>query len=286
MGERVIKDKFNIHETYRKMNITNPYRFGGGAPANSYILDTYDDARFAISFRKLRGSYSGDCIRVHRSSDATELDIGFVNDYIDTTALLNFVGSGTGYIVKFYDQSVYGTDLVSAAGTTFSPTVVINGVLNEVDGKVSMKSNSSSYKLRLTPLSLTTITDFQVIKDNTGSMLSIGNGQSNSDYYGFMQGGSGHSITNNNSSNVVYYVNNSEIINPNRGSLSTAITKSTPVLFTTKIDIPSWNMYQTAYASATSVKPIENLFEQILFPTDRSDKIAINDAINSYYSLY
>jgi hypothetical protein len=42
MGERVIKDKFNIHETYRKMNITNPYRYnsgGGGGTSQEFIAN-------------------------------------------------------------------------------------------------------------------------------------------------------------------------------------------------------------------------------------------------------
>ncbi len=32
MAERKIDPKFNIYETYKTMNVINPYRFGGGAP--------------------------------------------------------------------------------------------------------------------------------------------------------------------------------------------------------------------------------------------------------------
>jgi len=41
------------------------------------LLDTYPDAAAAYSLRKLRADYSGSAVRVRRSSDNTEQDIGF-----------------------------------------------------------------------------------------------------------------------------------------------------------------------------------------------------------------
>jgi hypothetical protein len=60
----------------------------------------------AYSVRKLRTAYAGACMRVRRSSDNAEADIGFgVSGNLDTTALLAHVGAGSGYVRTWYDQS-------------------------------------------------------------------------------------------------------------------------------------------------------------------------------------
>jgi hypothetical protein len=82
----------------------------GGAPAPSYLLDTYGGSSVAYSFRKLSSTYSGNCIRVRRSSDNAEQNIGFNGDVLDTASLLSFVGSGSGYVVTIYDQSGNGNN--------------------------------------------------------------------------------------------------------------------------------------------------------------------------------
>jgi hypothetical protein len=49
----------------------------GSSPAPSYLLDTYSGAAVAYSLRKLSSTYNGSAIRVRRSSDNTEMNIGF-----------------------------------------------------------------------------------------------------------------------------------------------------------------------------------------------------------------
>jgi hypothetical protein len=77
------------------------------------------------------------CIRVRRSSDNTEQDIGFVANVpdspIDTTALLNFVGAGNGFIVTKYDQS---TNNFHASNSTAAsqPQIVSSGALITQNG--------------------------------------------------------------------------------------------------------------------------------------------------------
>jgi hypothetical protein len=54
------------------------------------------------------------CLRVRRSNDDAELDIGFTSGTINVTALQAFVGSNSGYVVQYYDQSGgnYHLDLI------------------------------------------------------------------------------------------------------------------------------------------------------------------------------
>ena len=87
---------FNISDKLRL------YEFDG-------MLDQYGDAAAAYSLRKLRNGYTGNAIRVRRSSDDAERDMGFYDNELDTVALLNWVN--TDYIKAQWDFSVGGTNL-------------------------------------------------------------------------------------------------------------------------------------------------------------------------------
>ncbi len=74
-------------------------------PASPLLLDTYTGAAVAYSLRQLRTAYTGAAIRVRRSSDNAEQNIGFVNNVLDTASLLTFCGAGNGFVTTWYDQS-------------------------------------------------------------------------------------------------------------------------------------------------------------------------------------
>lgn len=71
------------------------------------LLDLYPNAAAAYSVRLLRGAYYGSpAIRVRRSNDNAEQDIGFTaSGDLDTSALTTFVGANSGFVVTWYDQS-------------------------------------------------------------------------------------------------------------------------------------------------------------------------------------
>jgi len=137
--------------TISNYNTLGSHRVNGGG-GGSYLLDDYgDDIGGAYSFRLLSSTYSGDCIRVRRSSDNTEADIGFSAGYLDEAALLAHVGTGgsdNGYMVEFYDQSgaFVGTPSalndgdLTAASTTYQPLVVNAGVILKGGGFVKAGS--------------------------------------------------------------------------------------------------------------------------------------------------
>ena len=74
-------------------------------PAFTGLLDTYSGAAAAYSLRLLRGEYNGSAIRVRRTDDNEEQDIGFRNNDLDTSALATFCGTSDGYITTWYEQS-------------------------------------------------------------------------------------------------------------------------------------------------------------------------------------
>lgn len=97
--------------------------------SNPFLLDQLRDAKMAYSVRKLRSKYRGYCMRVRRSNDNVEMNIGF--NYLgnlDTATLLNFVGSNSAYIVTWYDQTGNNFNMTQS-DTTKQPIIVNAGTL-------------------------------------------------------------------------------------------------------------------------------------------------------------
>lgn len=118
------------------------------------LLDNYP-ALSAWSLRKIKTSYSGNCIQVRRSSDSTTQNIGFSNGQIDTSALLSFVGSGDGFVSIWYDQegahnltssASNQPQIVSSGSVVTDPSNSLPSILF-ADGKYLTKSSISNQYL-------------------------------------------------------------------------------------------------------------------------------------------
>jgi len=107
------------------------------------LLDLYPNAAAAYSLRKLRTAYAGSAIRVRRSSDNTEQDIGFVGNELDTTSLLSFVGAGDGFISTWYDQSGLGNNAAQSTAAN-QPKIVSSGVIELENGKPAITTQGSN----------------------------------------------------------------------------------------------------------------------------------------------
>ena len=103
---------------------------GGGfvPPLDSYTTNIWA----AWSTRQLLTSWTGNVIRVRRSSDSTEQDIGTVDGLLDESSLTSFVGAGTGRIVTYYDQTGNGRNYSLYAGS--GPQIVISGTVQYLSG--------------------------------------------------------------------------------------------------------------------------------------------------------
>jgi hypothetical protein len=81
-----------------------PSAFATAAPSATLGIDALGTF-VAWDLRKVREGYTGPCIRVRRSSDNAEADIGFTaTGWLDETALLAHTGAGSGFIRTWYDQ--------------------------------------------------------------------------------------------------------------------------------------------------------------------------------------
>ena len=117
------------------------------------LLDTYSGAAAAYSLRKLSGTYSGSAIRVRRSSDNTEQNIGFNGDgTLNTLALLAFTGNSNGFVTKWYDQSGNGRDAFQTSSAN-QPQIVSSGSVLLENGKPTV-SFTTSHTLATNSLNL------------------------------------------------------------------------------------------------------------------------------------
>ena len=114
------------------------------AAVGSPILDQLTaTATAAYSTRRLKGAYAGNAMRVRRSSDNAEQDIGFASDgTLNQAALLSFVGSGSGYVSIWYDQ-VGGKNLTQTI-TAYQPTIAVSGAVYKIGGTPTLYHDLSN----------------------------------------------------------------------------------------------------------------------------------------------
>lgn len=128
------------------LHIGNRVMGGGAAPA-TLLLDLYPSAAAAYSVRKLRTAYTGSAIRVRRSSDNTESDIGFTaNGNLDTTSLISFCDGGNGFVTTWYDQSGNGYNATQTTAAN-QPQIVSSGSVITTNGKPSAQFDGSNDNL-------------------------------------------------------------------------------------------------------------------------------------------
>jgi hypothetical protein len=114
-------------------------------PPTPLLLDLYPNSTAAYSLRKLTNAYGGSAIRVRRSSDNAELDIGFVANVLDTASLLSFCSATNGFVVKWYSQVGGSTYDVLQNTALKQPKIVTSGVLNVLNLLASVSFISGSF---------------------------------------------------------------------------------------------------------------------------------------------
>jgi hypothetical protein len=117
-------DALNIwNRELTESDVTELYNSGDGVqysnPLSPLLLDSYYGAAAAYSLRKLKNSWTGSAIKVRRSNDNVEGNIGFdAGGNLDTTSLLSFVGAN--------NTSLYSEELDNANWSKGGITVTTN----------------------------------------------------------------------------------------------------------------------------------------------------------------
>ncbi len=121
------------------------YRPYAVAVAQNLLLDDYPNAAAAYSLRKLDKDYAGSCIRIRRTSDNAETDIGFINNYVDTNEIKTFATTSQARIVTFYDQSGNGRNANQSVAAN-QPIIYSNSFLSTITGTNSDVRKSISFE--------------------------------------------------------------------------------------------------------------------------------------------
>jgi len=104
------------------------------------LLNDYSGAAAAYSLRLLDNTYSGNAIKVRRSSDNTEQDIAFVNNELDTASLETFAGSGNAFVTTWYDQSGNANNATQTTAAS-QPQIVSSGTIYMLNSKPAISGN-------------------------------------------------------------------------------------------------------------------------------------------------
>jgi hypothetical protein len=140
---------------YIKTTFTGP-----SSPATPLMEfgDNFAGVTAYYSLRRFTIGEDTNAIRVRRSSDDTEQDIGFdSNGDLDSTALLAFVGTGgtdNGFVTTFYDQTGNGNNATNSTESE-QPLIVDSGTLVEENSKAAIQFDGVNDELVNSSISLT-----------------------------------------------------------------------------------------------------------------------------------
>lgn len=199
------------------------------AVSSSFLLDTPEGtgANFAFSFFRLRADYTDPIALIRRSSDNAQKTFYF--DSNNVLSLLSEDGSGLtlgdwittddGYLVTGYSQDTAGVTF-TAANAANQAKIATAGVLEDLNGVITMVGNSSNYTIST---SLTVNSAFIVAKNDSYSAVNSIMGSSDSIYFWGGSGSGWNGIGHYNStSSPVKIESTIEDLNPHLASLFTA----------------------------------------------------------------
>lgn len=273
--------------------ISSSYK--AAAPSANLLLDDYPGAAAAYSLRKLRTAYSGSAIRVRRSSDNAEQNIGFVNNILDTTTLLTFCGSGSGFVTIWYDQSGNSNNLTQSS-IPVTPSIVLLGVLQTLNGNPAVRIVPLNFFNITSPIvSNTNISIFMTGKADSLSLngLILGAISGPAPQYGyisavpnyFYQGqlnGAANGLTASGYGTANYVIHNIVVNSTNYYPYQ----NNTLFSFTKSGYSPSTNNFSTVGRYATFYSNA-NYSELIFYKSDQlSNRTAIVNNTNTFYTIF
>lgn len=276
--------------------------FGSAVPL---LLDTYPAAA-AYSLRKLRTAYTGAAIRVRRSSDNAEQDIGFIGNDLDTASLLSFVGAGNGFVSTWYDQSGNIANITRGV-LSQQPLIVSSGVVVTKGTKPSVDFDGTDDLLALGSAlpALNTGNQFSIFSVSSSDLLNTLRTLWSNASSGSSNQLRGFGDTRNISSPINFFINNSagtgfsSILSITRNNtdqrLQVSVMDSGNVIrgFDNGA-VGGTATYTLTYANValiigTGANGAHNgtVQEFIVFNTNQlSNRTAIESNINTYYGIY
>lgn len=132
---------YNTDQSANRENIEKDMALYSGAyqVEDAPLLDAYGGAHAAYSLRKLNSDYTGAAIRLRRTSDSEEQDIGFDADgNLDIAACEAFFTGSNLTVKTWYDQSGNGNDMTQSTAAAQPLLYNIDGLL-KIDGRPGLR---------------------------------------------------------------------------------------------------------------------------------------------------
>jgi hypothetical protein len=253
--------------------------------AQNLLLDDYPNAAAAYSLRKLDKDYTGSAIRVRRSNDNAEQNIGFVGNDLDTASLKTFVGANSGFITTWYNQAdsagVFGTKNATQTTAANQPRVVNAGVVERQNGKPCIFQ--AAQFLRWNKLNTTLGQAYCIWSSSLASptviLIPFGSTDDGGRYYGAM-GGSGN--VQQNYGTPAYFKNLDAQLASTRTALSNAY-KINNIVLSYVNNVGSIGEVRSNYPGLTTNTYI---FEYVYYENLTNNRTGISNNINAYYSIF
>jgi hypothetical protein len=288
------------------------------------LLDTYGSAVAAYGVRLLRTAYTGAAMRIRRDSDDVEADVEFdSNNEVSLTSAISNASSGTytdladfvdhtgtptdAYVVEWKDQSGNGRDAVqsTSGGSTLQPQIYyassainpnVSAGLFKVNGKPSLSLlhvGSGGGFDSLTGVSATQPYTWMIVgtayinrtttySNDFQPQLFLNNQTETASFIG---GGSATLTTVMDTTQTVQGVYMAAADSSNIECFG-----RTNIAEETQTTTSTVSSFSVSYLMNRRVQDKSNwiMSEWILWPSDQlaSNKAAIRDAVNDYYSIF
>jgi hypothetical protein len=251
------------------------------------LLDTYPNAAAAYSVRKLRTAYTGSAIRVRRSSDNTETNIGFTAlGNLDTSALTTFCSGTNGFVTTWYDQSGNSRNATKTTAVN-QPQIVSSGSIITDNGKPSILFDGTNDFLEFTDTPYNNYSIYGVYSNATFPAIQVLLGKFLADYLAV------NNITtvtiNPGGANNGYggVINTQTLLTANRDTANNVkVYKNNTIFGSTYNNSAALDLLFIGQANDIWWWN-GKISEIVLYQSDKTSSITgINTNINSYYGIY
>ena len=250
------------------------------------FLNKFSGASLGLSLDKLDENYTGFAIKVRRSSDNVELDIGFVDGVLDTASLLDFVGSGNGFVSIIYDQ--VGSNNMTQTTSSLQGQIVSSGSVILKGGKpciIRSASDDGGYLSTYAPNDGVAVKGMFYVGDNENKTSNIFGSKAGAKDYGFLAQSGSTSIFYDNPIISLTKLNGLTTTIANRSQAFTATNNQFLLYREIQFNFDD-NLLGLGYRQNSPSDFGMFTFQELVIFENTDDVVAKENNINSRYNIY
>jgi len=250
------------------------------------MLNKFPGASLGLSLDKLDKNYTGSAIKVRRSSDNAELDIGFVNNELDTASLLDFVGFGNGFVSIIYDQ--VGSNNMTQTTSSLQGQIVSSGSVILKGGKpciIRSASDDGGYLSTYAPNDGVAVKGMFYVGDNENKTSNIFGSKAGAKDYGFLAQSGSTSIFYDNPIISLTKLNGLTTTIANRSQAFTATNNQFLLYREIQFNFDD-NLLGLGYRQNSPSDFGMFTFQELVIFENTDDVVAKENNINSRYNIY